>query len=72
MLSAKDLARFIFQHADNEQKSYLRNDQFNILMHQLAEGGPFNARLWTLEYERFHGELYDMMYNTQRCLSLLC
>lgn len=54
MLSPRDLTRFLFQHADDENKQYLRRDQFQKLLELLNQGSPFNIKTWEIQYEKFH------------------
>lgn len=56
MLSQRDLTRFLFQHADEDHKQYLRRDQFLKLLEILNQGSPFNIKSWEIQYEHFHGE----------------
>jgi hypothetical protein len=56
MLSPKDLTRFLFQHADDEHRSFLRRDQFQKLLEMLNQGSPFNIKTWEIQYENFHGK----------------
>mmetsp|Transcript_1317 Transcript_1317/g.1387 ORF Transcript_1317/g.1387 Transcript_1317/m.1387 type:complete len:1578 (-) Transcript_1317:176-4909(-) len=54
MLSPRDLTRFLFQHADDGDKAYLRRDQFQKLLELLSQDSPFNLKTWEVQYERFH------------------
>ena len=54
MLSAKDLCRFLFYHADEDKRGYLRRDQFTTLINILVKGSPFNVKQWEYQYDLFH------------------
>lgn len=67
MLSPRDLARFLFQHADSECRFCLRREQFSTLVYMLGEGGPFNIRIWELQYDQYHDKRlrYQFVKNFQ-------
>jgi len=64
MLSARDLARFVFQHADEDSRGFLRRDQFTKLCHLLAEASAFNVKSWELQYEQFHDKKLKYQFVT--------
>jgi hypothetical protein len=74
MLSPKDLTRFLFQHADDEHRSFLRRDQFQKLLEMLNQGSPFNIKTWEIQYENFHGkwnESFHILFHSFLTLSIL-
>eukprot|EP01033_Poteriospumella_lacustris_P007676 gene7676-5518_t len=54
MLSARDMARFLFTAQDTDERGFLRRDQFVTLINLLAEGSPFNVKQWEYQYETYH------------------
>lgn len=64
MLSGRDLGRFLFYHADDDDVGYLTREQFVWLMNLLVKGSPFNVKQWEYQYEEFHGTFLELRSQT--------
>jgi len=75
MLTSKELTRFLFQHADEDNRGFLRRDQFTKLVELLAEGSVFNVKAWEKQWEQFHGKfifIFPFLFVIRFNAFLLC